>query len=737
VATRRRPPAPASKPHHRPQRARYLPSVTAPADQTITPGVGELTIAGYAPRVQIFDVDPVEDLSHELVFVHQVELPGYTYYHPTIPELEGVPITVPPVTFTISSAPLAGKKALIVEPGRVTYEAFPSGRTPGVVAPTYGDVEYINDSDRTLESLLLGVPTDGAKLTCYRGHTRAVFPDDFEVDYIAYINGTPKFTSDRGDSAGRITVGLRDRSGLLNALVCEQTFDYALSDATEGRRRRIVYGEAGYPGAILYIPFEVLDGNVWYLQLNEPNDLDAIYDGGVQLINQGEASSLQDLFTGTVPNPSSYRWFYDDGTSDAENRGTWIRLGSKVRVDLRYRANSGSATISDLAVAAGIDGAATMEADSVDLDVGARVIEEQTYRDVMEDVAKANLSIIGFSRLDEFFQRYLVPSHSTDYDTTFTFTDGVNSHEWQVYPLNGLERRIRELQVNAGATTKGQLAGIPDLDGSAAEALSRDAWLTKFTTVNAGLAADDPSADSITFDIQQNAFAGDQAGMLAYAAEVYALFGGIQVFTWLTAQYTPETAALQLMDRVTLAGDRMTAGKKARIISIERQLGAERIAFGLWTHYSTIPESAVEITALDDATTATAGSATSRGSKDVRQPEAAVIPCMGDDDPIETVGIVRSWPDFPYPMRLATISAAVNTPQGSGSAITVDVFVDDVSVFSVPITIDNGDTKSTDATTQPVLTTKEIMQGQKVKIQVTNYGDGTATGLVVTFTGIQ
>ena len=724
---RRRPPE--RRPQQYRLKPRFIPGAPTPADQTITPGTGELTLTGYAPRVQVFDVDPVEDLSHELLFVHKVELPGYTFYS-TVPGLEGIPIVVSPVTFTISSAPLAGFNALIKEPGRVAYEAFPSGRTPGVVAPTYGDVEYINVAGE-LESLLLGVPTDGAKLTCYRGYTRATYPDDFEVDYIAYINGTPKITMDS------ITISLRDRSGLLNALVCEQTFDYALSDATEGRRRRIVYGEAGYPGAILYIPFEVLQGNTWFLQLNEPNDVDNVYDGGVQLVNQGEASSLIDLFAGTTPNPSSYRWFYDDGTSDAENRGTWIRLGSKVRVELRYRANGDTATVSQFVAGAGITG--SMAAGSVDLDIGARVVEKQTYREVLEDVAKANLSIIGFTRLDELFQRYLAPSHSTDYDTDFTFTDGENCTDWQCYPVSGLERRIRELQVNAGATEKGQLAGIPDLDGSVAEALSREQWLTKFTSVNAGLAADDPSADTIEFDIEANHFAGDEAGMLTFAAAVHALFGGIQVFTWVTAQYTPEVAELQLMDRVSLISpeSRMTNGKKGRIISIERQLSAERIVFGLWTHYSTIPESAVTLTAVDDATTATAGSATSRGSKNVRQPEAFIVPCMGDDDPVEAVGVVRTVPNFAYSIRVSGISAAVKTPQASGSPITIDVFVDGESALSVPITIDNGETKSIDSAVQPVLAIKEIGEGQTVQIKVSNCGDGTATGLVVNFLGIQ
>jgi hypothetical protein len=719
----------------------YAPTIARTTYSAPAPGVGTLTITGYAPSVERSgmtitgyaptvsrqDSDTQLDLSHEKIFVHTVVLPAYTFYS-TVEGLEGIPIEVPSVSFSISSGPLVGMNAYIIDPGSVRQDVFPSGRTPGLVSPSYGNATYMNVAGN-LESLLLGVPTDGAKVTCWWGPKRGTFPDDFVIDFIAYIDGTPRITQDD------ITISLRDRSGLFDAQVATQGFDNALSDSAGTRRRQIVYGTPGLPAPILYHPFEV--GNEWFVQLNPAINIDSVYDGGVQLINQGEASSASDLGAGAAPNPSSYRWYYEDGSVDPDYEGLWIRLGSKVRVDLRYTANSESATITELAVAAGITDAETMEAASEDLGVGSRVIETQTYRAVFDDVAKARISIIGFSRADEFMQRYIVPSHSTDYDTDFTFTDGQNSHDWAVYSESGLDKRIWELKVNAGATEAGQLANIPDLSGSAAESISRERWLTSFVAAIPEMQDDGGGVESISLDIESNEFGNDQAAMLAYAAQMFDLFGSVSVCTWLTAQYDTDTAALQLMDRVTLSGTRMTTGKKGRIISIDRQLAQERIRFGIWTHYSTVPESAVELTSVDDGTAAAAGSATSRGSRNVRLPEATAIAC-GTPTTVVEVGVANSF-HWPYRdgMRLTAIEAGLAVDQTSGDQLTVDVLIDGVSAFGIPITFDNGDERSAEAAVQPTLTTFEILYGQKVEFEVTQVGDGTAMGLTVYLVGYQ
>jgi hypothetical protein len=728
---RRRPPPPPSPARWFPRvLRRFLPSLTPPADQAVDPGVAGMTVQGFAPRVIVGDIDRPEDASRERVFVHQVVIPAYTFYHPTIPELAGIPLDVQSTGFTVSTGPVVGIKALIRDPGLVRQQVFGSGRSPGLVAPSYGDAVYINQGGE-LEGLVLGVPTDGAKVTCWEGPVGGEFPTDFTIDFIAYVDGLARITDDA------ITFRLRDRSLRLNARVTTQGFGNPITDSAASRNRPIVYGTPGFLSPILHQPFEL--GNVWFLQLNTPLNLDGVYDGGVQLTNQGEAMSLSDLMQGPAPNPSSYRYFSSTGNEGEflENEGTWLRLGSKVIVDLRYYAESETTTISAFAIAAGIEDAGTMAADSVDLAIGSRAIETQTYRDVLEDVARGTLSILGFNRLDQFYQRYLVPSHAEDYDTDFTFTRGFDCRGWQVYSTGGLDRRVWEVRVNAGATQQGKLAGIPSLDGVAARAISRERWMTSFVGTNAALLVDDPSAEPMTLDIEGNNFFGDEVAMEEFAERAHDLFGSIHVVTWLNAPYNAETAALELMDRVALSSPdgRMTTGKRGRIISIERNLKTRRIGFGVWTHYSTIPASVVELTSVDDGTGSVAGPA-SVDPKIVVAPIAWAVPCMGDDDPVEFVGIVRSWPDFPHPMRLEKISAAVKNAQESGSLITVEVFIDEAPAFSVPITIDNGKTKSDDSVTQPVLAIQEIPAGKKVRIQVTNYGDGTATGLIVTFKGV-
>jgi len=690
-------------------RSRFVPSKT-PAG--LVPGAGTLTITGHAPTVTRSTNPPVYGLLDDPIFVHYVEIPGYTFH--------------------VSTVAIVGSSIipeLIMDPGLVRLEAFGAGREPGLVTSTRGDIVY-NNTAGIFDLTLIGTPTDGAKVTCYVGPPDGVFPTDFNIDYVAYIDGLPRITE------RTVTFKLRDRAQLFDAQVSPQGFNHALSDAAGTRKRPYAYGTPGYPAPILYLPFAI--GNVWYVQKNAPTALDAVYDGGNQLINQGEASSLGDLFTGAAPNPSSYKWFYDDGGTSAENEGTWIRLGSEVRVDLRYRAESGTITISALAAAAGITGA--MAADSADLDVGSRVIESQTYAEVLADVAKATLSVIGLNSADELTQRYILPATEEDYDTDITFELGVNSTDWEIATPGGLARRIRELQVNAGATTQGQLAKIPDLDGAAAEAISREQWLTSFVGSSAWVATDDSNPDRMEIDIEANHFAGDMDAMLEYVAGMLALFGSRQVWYWLTAQYSAEMAAVKLMDRVTLTGDRLVSGvTKGRVISIERRLKDRRIRFGIWVH---VPNHVVEpgtvaLTSIDDASTAGSGSATSRGTKNVRLPESICIKCGNHNTPVEDTGLVQDIPDFPQSMRFVDISAALTTPQGAGSTLTIDVKINGASVFSTLITIENGEQYSTQAAVQPVLSTLEIAKHDNFTVHVTQVGDGSAEGLTVTLTGYQ
>lgn len=81
---------------------------------------------------------------------------------------------------------------------------------------------------------------------------------------------------------------------------------------------------------------------------------------------------------------------------------------------------------------------------------------------------------------------------------------------------------------------------------------------------------------------------------------------------------------------------------------------------------------------------------------------------------------------------LSGLRASLEVAQDSGSIVTVDVLVNDVSILSTPITFTNGDTTSTLAGSQPVISDPGVSDDDEISIDVTQVGDGTAKGLKVT-----
>jgi hypothetical protein len=648
------------------------------------------------------------------VFVHVIETPGAP-------------------TMWAGTRPMVGVPGLLLDPGALRFSAFPNGPRPGLIARSLGEAVYCN-ADGRFDSALLGIAVSGGTVTCYRGPPDGEFPGDFAIEFVAYIQGTPRFTAQAPGRASTMILKLVGRDALFAAKVSQLGFDWALNEAAGGRFRPYVYGTAGIPAPILITPFEAVEGgNEWYVQLNPPTDIDQVFDGGRLLINQGEAASFSDLTSGAV-NPSSYRWWYDDGSGDPINEGLWIRLGSKVYTELRYVANSPTITITELAIAAGVADADPMAAGSVDLSVGSRVIETQTYRDVLEDVARANLSLIGFNAQDEFWQRYIVPTSATDYETDFVFTDnGDTSKNWEVQTPDAFDRRFYEVRVNAGRTQQGQLAGIPNIDGAAAEMLARENWLTSFVGAAQSVRDEDTHAESLPIDIEANHFAGDLAGMETFAAAVIALFGGVHVWYVGIARDTPEAAALQLMDKVTLTGPRLgMAGERfGRIVTIDRSIGRQ-IRFGIWAHFSEVAAEDVELTSVDDGTTATPGASLARGTgKNVHPHTAMKVACTDATTPIE-VGLLRTIPNWGKDVLLCGIEAGVTAPQATGSTLTFDVHVNGVSAFTTLLEIPNTENRSADGSMDD-LALFEILKGSTVEVFATQVGDGTAVELNINF----
>lgn len=622
----------------------------------------------------------------------------------------------------------------IQDPGLVRQSALSSGRLPGMVTTNIGDAIYLN-LDGALD-VWGSLPISGKKLTCYYGDDGGVFPDDFEVDFIAYIEGAPRFSRD-ADGSHIATISLRDRSYLFATAAVSrgflQTGGMEGTEVAGARRRQRVYGLPGYPEPILISPFE--GGlNAYYLGHQEESGALILYDGGVALAEASPYATEADfLDAGDAPGPGEWRRWFD------ADEGLFGRFGSKVYVGLRFAADFPEDSISDIALAAGVTGAASMAAGSVDLDIGNRVVETQTAGAVLSDVARQHLSVIGFNRADEFMQRTIEPSTVASYETDVVLVDGENVLSIDgVGPPQGFERRAWKVKVRSGATKAGQLAGIPDLSFGAAEAVVRERWIAEFSGISQATKDDDDSAEVMEVEVEANAFAGDSAAMLAYVEAVLALFGGIQIWFDIVVPYGDASIrALQLLDRVMIraeGGRYMTGtGRWARVVSIERRLAQEEIRLSLWAHY-TEPDD-VELIEVDDAYAATSYS--SKALRDqTRRPDPYVVACSAVGANI-TAGLLQVIDPWPVDYRLADVEIGLSQAQPSGSIFRVDVKVDTVSIFSTKPTIDNTETTSLTAATPPVLSAYEIPQGSRVEFYADQVGAAGAQGLKVNLVGFQ
>lgn len=113
-----------------------------------------------------------------------------------------------------------------------------------------------------------------------------------------------------------------------------------------------------------------------------------------------------------------------------------------------------------------------------------------------------------------------------------------------------------------------------------------------------------------------------------------------------------------------------------------------------------------------------------------------VIPIASSDETTAiTTGNGKVVFRMPYAFTLSAVKASLTTAQSSGSVFTVDIKVNSVSILSTLITIDNTEKTSKTASTQPVISTSSLADDAEVSIDVTQVGDGTATGLKVYLIG--
>ncbi len=114
------------------------------------------------------------------------------------------------------------------------------------------------------------------------------------------------------------------------------------------------------------------------------------------------------------------------------------------------------------------------------------------------------------------------------------------------------------------------------------------------------------------------------------------------------------------------------------------------------------------------------------------QPYDIIVPCSDNSTPL-TTGTGKA--SFRTPRGFTfVVKASVITPQTSGSILTIDIKKNGTTIFAVPLTIDNNETTSVTAVTQPNYNTTGFSADDLVTIDITQVGTG-ATGLKVTFLG--
>ena len=642
---------------------------------------------------------------------------------------------------------------VIRDPGEYRAAVFSGSRQPGVVSFTRGAVVYGNPPDASGVGRFdawIDYATDGGQLTCWMMPARGAFPADAIEVYIAYVDGYPAIDE------RSMTLQLRGRERLLDRPVVTAGFtdelgsiggvDLERAGIPGARRQQIVMGR---PAPIRPILTNDLAG-VWFLQANP---LDAsfnggfprIFDGGVELVVTGGIDTGQGPGVCRISAPAA--------------GPVMLRPVSPIRFELRAETaglrHTGTGTeawtISDLVERAGIT-VGTLAPGSTDFSCGNRVVETETVRQVLQDVAAFQVASIGFDRLDRFYARPIVPSFDGAPVLTLrdagSYPDG-NAEGLRVTRLPGLERRVWQLKVRAGKTSRSALAGI--VDDEIRDTLSREPWMSQFTadvTFNTGpplfspvtILDTDPTAEVAEVEIIGHEFA-DTAARVPFAERYLGLHGARCTAFSVEVQLTPETVELGLLDCVTLQSQRF-GNRAATVVGVQARLGAGRIRLDLWSQAeATSPTSAqISITESDETVGAGgngAGSgATGTGqSAPAPQRESFYIPLTDKTSDLVTG---ESTQDFivPYALTLSEVIAQLSTVQASGSVFRVDIRANGVSILSTQLTIDNTERSSITAAAPAVISAPSLLKGDRLTFHITQVGTG-GKGPAVTLIGTQ
>ncbi len=115
-------------------------------------------------------------------------------------------------------------------------------------------------------------------------------------------------------------------------------------------------------------------------------------------------------------------------------------------------------------------------------------------------------------------------------------------------------------------------------------------------------------------------------------------------------------------------------------------------------------------------------------------PWSMTVSCSVGSTPIVLASDVATF-RLPFDVTLTEVRASLGTAQVSGTEIEVDVRVGVSSIFTTPITIENGERTSVTSLTPAVLDTTEFTSDDELIVDVTAIGDGTAAELRLTLIG--
>jgi hypothetical protein len=119
----------------------------------------------------------------------------------------------------------------------------------------------------------------------------------------------------------------------------------------------------------------------------------------------------------------------------------------------------------------------------------------------------------------------------------------------------------------------------------------------------------------------------------------------------------------------------------------------------------------------------------------IAAPTESIIVALGDEITSLTTGLAKTTIRMPYGFVITAVRATVTTASTSG-VITVDVNQNGTSIFSTPLTIDEGEKSSKSAVIGAVIATASLADDDEITFDVDTAGTGAA-GLKVYLIGHQ